>query len=85
MVQRVLKAVPDLRREPQMLSQIVPVLRQKTILGKTTKSTAFFGQFPSHFKLSPQGQPTQVTYVEPFAPNVATNIPQRRDSASGKG
>ncbi len=84
MVQRVLKAVPDLRRGPQMLSQIVPVLRQKTILGKTTKSTVFFGQFPSHFKLSPKGQPTQVTYVEHCASHGAAGIPQRRDSANGK-
>jgi len=85
MVQRVLKTVPDLRRGPLMLSQVVPVLRQKTILGKTTKSTSFFGQFPSHFKLSPKGQPTQVTYVEPCVPNVAASVPQRRDSANGKG
>lgn len=85
MVRRVLTAVPDLRRGPLMLNQVVPVLRQKTILGKTTKSTAFFGQFPSHFKLSPKGQPTQVTYVEPCVPNVPTNIPLRRDSANGKG
>lgn len=40
MVQRVLNAVPDLRLGPQMLSQVVPVLRQKAIIGKTTKSTA---------------------------------------------
>lgn len=85
LVLRVLNAVPDLRHGSQMLSQVVPVLRQKTILGKTTKSTAFFGRFPSHFKLSPQGQPTQVTYVEPSAPNVATNIPNRRNSANGNG
>ncbi len=84
MVQRVLKAVPDLRLGPQMLSQVVPVLRQKAIIGKTTKSTAFFGQFPSHFKLSPKGQPTQVTYIEPCAPHVAKNIPQRRAAANGK-
>ena len=76
MVQRVLTTVPDLRRGPLMLSQVVPVLRQKSILGKTTKSTAFFGQFPSHFKLSPKGQPTQVTYVEPCVPNMAANSPQ---------
>ena len=84
MVQRVLKAVPDLRHGPLMLSQVVPVLRQRTILGKTTKSTSFFGQFPSHFKLSPKGQPTQVTYVEFCVPSVATNTPQRRDSANGE-
>ena len=84
MVQRVLKAVPDLRHGPLMLSQVVPVLRQRTILGKTTKSTSFFGQFPSHFKLLPKGQPTQVTYVEFCVPSVATNTPQRRDSANGE-
>ena len=85
MVQRVLKALPDLRLEPQMLSQVVPVLRQKMILGKTTKSTTFFGQFPSHFKLSPQGQPTQVKYVEPSGPNAAANMSQRPDSANEAG
>ena len=84
MVQRVLRAVPDLRLGPQMLSQVVPVLRQKAILGKTTKSTAFFGQFPSQFKLSPKEQPTQVTYIEPCAPHGAKNIPQRRAAANGK-
>ena len=65
MVARVLKAVPDLRRGPQMLSQVVPVLRQKTLIGKAAKSTTFFGQVPSYFKLSPQRQPTQVTYLGP--------------------
>lgn len=63
MVQRVLKAVPQLRHAPQMLNEVVPVLRQKTILGKAAKSTAFFRQFPLHFKLSPQGQPTQIAYI----------------------
>jgi hypothetical protein len=84
MVQRVLKAVPNLRHQPQMLSQVVPLLRQKTLLGKSAKSTTFFEQFPSHFKLSPKGQPTQVAYVEPFALDMGTSNPQRHGVAHGK-
>lgn len=83
MVRRVLKAVPDLRHGQQMLSQVVPVLRQKTLLGKTTKSTTFFGQFPSHFKLSPRGQPTHVTYVGSSASNAVTHSPRPPDEAHG--
>ena len=84
LVRRVLAAVPDLRRSPQMLSHIVPVLRQKAILGKTTKSTVFFEQFPSHFKLSPKAQPTQVTYVGPLGASLVTGIPGRRIDANGE-
>ena len=65
MVQRILQAVPALREAPQMLSQVVPVLRQKTILGKTTKSTAFFVSYSAYFKLSPAHQPTLLAYVPP--------------------
>lgn len=75
MVQRVLKAVPALKRGPQQLNQVVPVLRQKTILGKTAKSTTFFAQFPSHFALSPKGQPTHVRYMESSALDVNTDLP----------
>jgi len=64
-VVRVLKALPDLHQGPQMLSQVVPVLRQKTILGKTTKSTAFFARHAAHFKLTPAHQPTQLAYIPP--------------------
>lgn len=64
-VVRILNALPDLRQGPQMLSQVVPVLRQKTILGKTTKSTAFFARHAAHFKLTPAHQPTQLAYIEP--------------------
>lgn len=65
MVQRILQAVPALREAPQMLSQVVPVLRQKTILGKTTKSTAFFASYSAYFKLIPADKPTQLAYVPP--------------------
>ena len=51
-VERILQAVPALRQAPQLLSQVVPVLRQKTILGKTTKSITFFARHAAHFKLS---------------------------------
>lgn len=62
-VNRVLKAVPGLRNTPQMLNLIVPVLRQQAILGKTTKSTAFFACYPEYFELRPAHQPTQLAYV----------------------
>lgn len=64
-VERILQAVPALRGAPQQLSQIVPVLRQKTILRKTTKSTAFFACHAAYFKLSPVHQPTHLTYAPP--------------------
>ncbi len=66
MVQRILKALPQLRVAPQLLSQAIPVLRQKTILGKTTKSTAFFAHHAEYFKLSPAHQPTHLTYAPPL-------------------
>lgn len=65
MVQRILQILPALRESPQMLSQVVPVLRQKTILGKTTKSTTFFASYSAYFKLIPAHQPTQLAYVPP--------------------
>lgn len=66
-VLRILEAVPELRGAPQLLSQIVPVLRQKTIFGKTTKSTVFFAQYAKHFRLTPTHQPTQLTYIPALA------------------
>ena len=70
-VARILQAVPALRDSPQLLSQVVPVLRQKTILGKTTKSAAFFARHATHFKLTPVHQPTQLSYVPtPVVPAV---------------
>ena len=64
-VERILQALPALRGKPQMLSQAVPVLRGKKILGKTTKSTAFFALHKTYFKLSPAHQPTHLAYVPP--------------------
>lgn len=71
-VVRVLKAVPDLRQTPQMLSVVVPVLRQKTIFGKTTKSTAFFARYSAYFKLTPAHQPIELSYLPPAAAAPAT-------------
>ena len=85
MVRQVLKAVPDLKSGPQMLSKVVPVLRQKTLLGKTMKSTAFFGQFPLHFKLSPPRQPTQVSYVEHLPHTLAADSSEPQGFVNGKG
>lgn len=62
-VARILKAIPALREAPQPLSRIVPVLREKNILDKSARSTAFFARHAEHFKLSPMHQPTQLTYV----------------------
>ncbi|WP_240919215.1 NYN domain-containing protein [Acidovorax sp. HDW3] len=70
-VARTLAAIPALREVPQQLSHIVPVLREHTILGKTTKSTAFFARYPAYFRLSPAQQPTQVAYTAPAPLSVA--------------
>lgn len=70
-VARILKAVPELREAPQQLSQLVPVLRQKTILGKTTKSTAFFARHSSYFRLIPPGKPTHLAFAEQSSVAVA--------------
>ena len=67
-VERILKAVPGLRDTPQMLNQMVPMLRQKSILGKTTKTTAFFARHAAYFKLSPAHQPTQLAYTPRSTP-----------------
>ena len=64
-VQRILHAVPALRHSPQMLSQLVPVLRQQNILGKTARSTSFFLPLAAWFQLRPAHQPTQVVYLPP--------------------
>ncbi len=64
-IEHILQVVPDLRYEPQMLSRVVPLLREKTILGKTTKTTAFFARYPEYFQLSPADKPTQLAYTPP--------------------
>ena len=64
-MQRILHAVPALRHSPQMLSQLVPVLRQQNILGKTARSTPFFLPLAAWFQLRPAHQPTQVVYLPP--------------------
>ena len=64
-VRRILKSVPALRNAPQMLNHVVPLLREKAILGKTTKSTTFFIRHALYFKLSPKHQPTQLAYIPP--------------------
>ena len=66
-VQRILHAVPALRHSPQMLSQLVPLLRQKGILGKTARSTPFFLPLAAWFQLRPAHQPTQLVYLPPCA------------------
>ena len=74
-VARILSAVPSLCDAPQLLSEVVPVLRQKSIFGKTTKSTAFFARHAIYFKLSPSQQPTQLAYMPPC---VASPTPVRK-------
>ena len=80
-VQSILQAMPALRGAPQHLAQVVPVLRQKDILGKTTKSTVFFAVHAVYFKLSPAHQPTHVAYAPPGCMAPATATPQREKSA----
>ena len=67
----ILKAVPELRHGPQMLSRVMPVLRQQGILAKTTKATAFFAKHLAHFQLIPVHQPTQLAYVPRQHPNAS--------------
>lgn len=64
-VQRILKAVPALCHGPQMLCQLVPVLREKKILGQGVRSTPFFIRFAAWFELRPAHQPTQLVYLPP--------------------
>ena len=64
-VQGILKAVPALRHGPQMLCQLVPVLREKKILGQTARSTPFFIRLAAWFQLRPAHQPTQLVYLPP--------------------
>ncbi len=80
-VERILQALPALRGASQMLSQAVPVLREKNILSKTTKSTAFFALHRGYFKLSPAHQPTHLTYVPPSRVAQAAVTPQAKKSA----
>ena len=62
-VERVLQAIPHLRHQPQMLNHVVPILRQKAVLAKTTKSTVFLACYPEYFKLTPSDQPVLLTYL----------------------
>ncbi len=64
-VRRILEAVPALRHGPQMLCQLVPVLREKNILGQTARSTPFFTRLAPWFGLLPAHQPTQLVYLPP--------------------
>lgn len=64
-VQRILKAVPALCHGPQMLCHLVPVLREKKILGQTARSTLFFTRLAAWFQLRPAHQPTQLVYLPP--------------------
>ncbi len=64
-VQRILKIAPGLRHTPQALNTLVPLLREKNILGKTTKSGRFFAQYPAQFALTPTDQPTHLRYLGP--------------------
>lgn len=72
-VEQVLAAFPALRSgQPQHLSQVVAVLRQRGILERTTKTTTWFARWPSVFRLTPQPVAHQVTYQQPVARAVAT-------------
>ena len=62
-IDQVLAAFPALHTgQPQNLSQVVAVLRQRGILAKTTKTTVWFSRWPSVFELTPLPVAHQVTY-----------------------
>ncbi|MDB5868868.1 MAG: hypothetical protein JWP96_1200 [Polaromonas sp.] len=65
-VERILNAIPGLRKSPQHLCNVVPVLQRHGFFDKnTTKSTAFLARHAAYFTLSPADQPTQLTYTPP--------------------
>lgn len=64
-VARILEVLPDLHRGPQLFSQAVSVLRQKTILSKTTKATAFIARHPAHFVLTKPNKSVLLHYLAP--------------------
>ena len=61
---QVLAAFPALSSgQPQQLNLVVAVLRQQGLLGKNTKTVAWFGQFGRAFALTPQVAPNRITYA----------------------
>lgn len=62
-VQEVLKAFPALRSGlPQHLNEVVAVLRQQGILGKSQKTAAWFRQNAETFRLLPSTAPNRIIY-----------------------
>lgn len=64
-VARILEMLPDLHKGPQLFSQAVSVLRQKMILSKTTKATAFIARHPAHFVLTKPNKSVLLHYLAP--------------------
>lgn len=71
-VARILEMLPDLHKGPQLFSQAVSVLRQKTILSKTTKATAFIARHPAHFVLTKPNKSVLLHYLAPAPAPVIT-------------
>ncbi|MBS0506400.1 MAG: NYN domain-containing protein [Proteobacteria bacterium] len=66
-VAQVLAAFPGLRDgQPQPLNLVVAALRQQGLLGKNTKTVAWFAQFGRAFALSPPAAPNRIShFVQP--------------------
>lgn len=61
---QVLAAFPEFNNgQPQQLNLVVATLRQQGLLGKNTKTVAWFGQFGRAFALTPQEAPNRITYA----------------------
>ncbi|MBP6322174.1 MAG: NYN domain-containing protein [Giesbergeria sp.] len=71
-VARILEMLPDLHKGPQLFSQAVSVLRQKMILSKTTKATAFIARHPAHFVLTKPNKSVLLHYLAPAPAPVIT-------------
>lgn len=64
MVEPVLKAFPALRDgQPQRLNQVVAALRHVGVLGTGTKTTTWFKQYATAFRLYPDPAPHCIVYV----------------------
>ena len=63
-VAQVLAAFPGLRDgQPQQLNLVVTALRQQGLLGKNTKTVAWFAQFGQAFALSPSAAPNRISHA----------------------
>lgn len=67
-LQHILDAAPLLLEGQSLqLSDVVKLLHDAKVLGKSAASTKLFSRFPHHFELTPQKQPNKVRYILPPA------------------